>query len=95
MDNLVKALESGKRRGYKEVRQHEAVRYLFQYAIKKDEGLYVTYYFKIDESKFDVYEDYGVEEVSYFLTLNEALCYLNDIGADIAKFSAIKRMLPF
>jgi len=95
MENLFKALECGRRRGYEEIRSHEEIRYFVQYAIKKEKGFYVTYYFKIDESKFDIYEDYEGEEILYFWTLKKALGHLTDIGADIAKLGAIKRTLPF
>lgn len=95
MDNLIHSLNAGKRRGYDEYREVQGVNYLFQYAIKKEKDMYKTYFFSIDESKMDVMEDYGEEEVSDFSDLTSALEHLKDKGADIEKFKAIKGVLPF
>lgn len=95
MEHLVKALAAGKRRGYDEVRLIDSISYLFQYAIKEEKGVYVTYFLKIDESKLDVFEDYADEEILKFQSFDDALAYLNKQGADIQKLSAIKGALPF
>jgi hypothetical protein len=95
MENLTKALDAGKRRGYDEVREVAAVKYLYQYALKKEKGTYETYFLKIEEAKLDVFEDYAEEEMHTFQTLEDALEYLVSNGADISKLSAIKGTLPF
>lgn len=95
MEHLVKALEAGKRRGYDQIRLIDSIKYLFQYAIKKEKGVYSTYFLKIDESKFDLFEDYAEEEILTFQTFEDALRYLINQGADIQKMSAIKGTLPF
>ncbi|MFJ5300584.1 hypothetical protein ACIQAL_29195 [Pseudomonas sp. NPDC088368] len=95
MDHLIKALDSGKRRGYDEVRPLDSIQYLFQYAIKKEKENYVTYFLKIEESKYDVFEDYADETILTFSTLKDALQYLEGKGADINKLSPIKGTLPF
>lgn len=95
MEHLERALESGKRRGYDEVRDIESISYLFQYAIKKEMAVYSTYFMKVDESKLDVFEDYAEEEIRAFHSLEAALEYLKIQGADPLKLSPIKRTLPF
>lgn len=50
MRTLFEALEIGKRRGYDETRQVDSNIYLFQYALKKEKGVYKTYFFKVEES---------------------------------------------
>ncbi len=95
MNHLVKALDSRKKRGYDEVRPLDSIQYLFQYAIKKDKENYVTYFLKIDESKYDVFEDYAHETILTFPTLEDALQYLESEGADINKLGPIKGALPF
>lgn len=94
-ENLTVAIESGKRRGYDEVRVIESTSYLFQYAVKKQADGYETYILRIDDSKSEAFEDYAEEETRTFLTLNEAFEHLKASGADVEKLSAIKRPLPF
>ena len=95
MKQLLKALESGKRRGYDEVRQINSVSYLFQYAIKKENGVFSTYVLRIEESKYDVFEDYACEEMKTFQTFENAIEHLKAKGAEISKITSIKGTLPF
>jgi|GEM_PF-667671 len=95
MEQLLKALGSGKRRGYDEIRQIDAISYLFQYAIKKEAGVFSTYVLKIEESKYDVFEDYACEEIKTFQTFDDAIGYLKAKGAEISKITSIKGTLPF
>jgi hypothetical protein len=95
MKNLIEALEAGKRRGYDEIRVIDSIKYLFQYAIKMDKGVYLTYFLKINESKFDEFEDYAEEEIMEFTEFQTVLKYFNAHGADIQKMTAIKKTLPF
>lgn len=95
MKHLIKALDSVKKRGYDEFRTLDSVRYLFQYAIKKEKQNYITYFLRIDESKYDAFEDYANETILTFPTLEDALQYLENEGADINKLGPIKRALPF
>jgi len=95
MNNLIEALNAGKRRGYEERREIDGVSFLFQYAIKKQNNLYYTYFFSVDESQMDVIEDDENEEIMIFPSLDEALSYLINKGAIVKKFSAIKNTLPF
>jgi hypothetical protein len=95
MNKLIDALNTGKRRGYEESRLIEGVPFLFQYAIKKQNNTYYTYYFSIDESHMDLLEDDENEEIKEFLTLDAALDYLRNKGAALEKFAAIKNTLPF
>lgn len=95
MKHLIRALDSGKKRGYDEIRPLESSRYLYQYAIKKAKENYATYFLRIDESKYDVFEDYANETILTFPTLKDALQYLEDEGADINKLGPITGTLPF
>lgn len=95
MKHLIKALDSGKKRGYDEVRPLDSIRYLFQYAIRKEKQNYITYFLRIDESKYDVFEDYANETILTFPTLEDALQSLESEGADINKLGPIKGALPF
>jgi hypothetical protein len=95
MKSLIEALEAGKRRGYTETRRTGSTLYHFQYAIKKENDVFTTYVFKVDEAKFDVFEDYADEETRSFTDLKSALEYLRNNGAEIQRFSAIKGALPF
>lgn len=95
MNKLIDALNTGKRRGYEESRLIEGGAFLFQYAIKKQNNIYYTYYFSIDESRMDLLEDDENEEIEEFSTLDAALDYLRDKGAALEKFAAIKNSLPF
>jgi hypothetical protein len=94
-EQLLSALEYGKRRGYDELRTIRSTTYLFQYAIKKEGSAFETYFLQIDESKFDVFEDYSEEESRTFQTLDLALDYLHGKGAEIQKLRAIRGVLPF
>ncbi|KAA8701972.1 hypothetical protein [Pseudomonas proteolytica] len=95
MNNLIEALNAGKRRGYEERCEIDGASFLFQYAIKKQNNLYYTYFFSVEESQMDVIEDDENEEIQTFRSLDEALSYLINRGAIVEKFSAIKNTLPF
>lgn len=95
MNNLIEALNAGKRRGYEERCEIDGASFLFQYAIKKQNNLYYTYFFSVEESRMDVIEDDENEEIQTFRSLDEALSYLINRGAIVEKFSAIKNTLPF
>lgn len=95
MNKLIDALNTGKRRGYEESRLIEGISFLFQYAIKKQNNIYYTYYFSIDESRMNLLEDDENEEIKEFSTLDAALDYLRSKGAALEKFAAIKNSLPF
>lgn len=95
MKTLLEALEIGKRRGYDVTRQVDSVIYLFQYALKKEKGVYKTYFFKVEASKIDVFEDYADEEIKSFDMLDSALDYLVSKGGEIDKLANIKGTLPF
>ncbi|ALI01347.1 hypothetical protein C1Y08_04265 [Pseudomonas sp. FW306-02-F02-AA] len=95
MNKLIDALNSGKRRGYEETRLVERISFLFQYAIKKQNNIYYTYYFSTSESRMDLLEDDENEEIKEFSTLDAALDHLKNKGAELEKFTAIKKSLPF
>jgi len=94
MDNLIREIDSGKARGYCESRPCNSKSYFFQYAIRKKNNQYLAYFFSIDESKMEVFEDYANEEEMQFKDLNEAFNYLEKKGADIKKFAAFKGVSP-
>ncbi|TVT93320.1 hypothetical protein [Pseudomonas sp. RGB] len=95
MNNLIEALNAGKRRGYEEIRKIDGGSFIFQYALKKQKNVYHTYFFSIEESKIDMIEDNENEELKTFENLDSALTYLTNKGAEIEKLSTIKNNLPF
>ena len=95
MKELEIVLSKGKRRGYDEIREIGGVTFLLEYALKKENGIYLTYFFQIEEHVIDQYEDYGHEEITPFHTLASALTYLENKGAQVNRLGPIKRTLPF
>lgn len=95
MKKLTDALNEGKRRGYEETRLINGIPHLIQYAIKKQENFYYTYYFSIEESRMDLLEDDENEEIMKFPDLDTALNHLLTKGAEIEKLSTLKKTLPF
>jgi len=95
MQRLMAALNAGKRRGYDVFREIDGVNFLFQYALKKDNELYVTYFFSIEELAIDQADEDGEEEIKEFLDLESALMNLASHGAEMEKLTAMKRSLPF
>ena len=49
---LTKALNAGKRRGYSEPQEINGETCWIQFAIKKENGLYVTYFYSIEEKSW-------------------------------------------
>jgi len=94
MDDLIRVIDSGKVRGYCESRLYDGRSYFFQYAIRRRDDQYFAYYFSVDESKMDVFEDYAYEELKQFGNATEAFDFLIEKGADITKFRAFKGVSP-
>lgn len=92
---LIKALNAGKRRGYHVIQEIDGVGYLLEFALKKESGLFETYFFSIEELKIDQADEEGEEEIMQFLTLESALENLKSHGAEVERLTAIKRSLPF
>lgn len=95
LEPLKAPLALGKRRGYEEIRVIDGVNYLLQFAIKKTGHAYEVYTFKIELSKMDIFEEHAEERCQIFATIDQAGEHLQSAGADIRKFKAIKRVLPF
>ncbi|ENT8864066.1 hypothetical protein ACFGVG_004852 [Escherichia coli] len=95
IEKLIVAIENGKVRGFDEIKEINGESYFFQYAIKKQDEKYNTYFFKIPENKMEVFEDYATEEISAFSNIEDALNYFKLQGIDITKFSPIRGLLPF
>lgn len=95
MEQLEQALAKGKRRGYDEFRSIDGTSFLFEYALKKEQGVYSTYFFRIEEQCMDQYEDYAHEEIDTFASLEDALNALEQKGAQRSKLGPIQRVLPF
>ena len=94
-EKLLTAIEKGKVRGFDEIKEINGENYLFEYAIKKENGNYHTYLFHIPENKMAMYEDYATEEFSEFSNIEDAFNYFKLQSVDIRKFAPIKRTLPF
>lgn len=52
IEHLISVIEKGKVRGFDEVKEIDGECYLFQYALKKKNGLYNTYLFYIIEKRW-------------------------------------------
>lgn len=95
-EELLNIINKGRVRGYDEIRVIDDIRYFYQFAIKKENGKYFTYFFYIPESKMDAFEDYDDnEEVREFSVIEEAIIYLINKGAEIEKFTGFKGVKPF
>lgn len=94
MNNLASAIEKGRVRGFDEIKEIDGERVLFQYAIKKKNGMYTTYLFYIPETKLEIIEDYAVEEIKEFSNLADAIYYFESMDINIKQFSRIKGTLP-
>lgn len=94
-EKLVLDIEKGKVRGFDEIKEINGENYFFQYALKKQDGKYCTYFFCIPEKKMDLIEDYAIEHVEIFLNILDAFNYFKFKHIDIEHFSYIKGTLPF
>jgi len=95
-EELLNIIDKGLVKGYDEIRIINNIRYFYQFAIKKENGKYFTYFFSIPESKMDTLEDYDDnEEIRDFSVIKEAISYLINRGAEIEKFTGFKGVKPF
>jgi hypothetical protein len=92
---IIIAIEKGKVRGFDEIKEINGENYLFQYALKKQDEKYNTYFFRIPENKMEAIEDYATEEISAFSNIEDAFNYFKLQGVDIGRFSSIRGLLPF
>lgn len=95
MNELIRAINAGKIRGYEERRNISGEEVFFQCAIKKQNDVYCTYFFVVEVSRMDLIEDDENEEVKTHFSLDAALEYLVGKGAVIEKFAVIRKTLPF
>ncbi|NGZ74258.1 hypothetical protein [Saccharibacillus alkalitolerans] len=92
------AVERGRTRGYECLRSppaDSAREELVQYAIRKTDGRYQTYFFAVDLSKMGIAEDCAEEELLEFGDLKAALDHLCSRGADPERFGPFKGQRPF
>jgi hypothetical protein len=94
MNNLIQKINSGKARGYYESKPCDGKIYYVLYAVRKKNSQYMAYFFSVDESEIDAFEDYAYEEIMQFDNLYEAFSFLKEKGADIKKFQAFKGASP-
>ncbi len=93
-----RAVENGRVRGYEEMNPcadcsgGEEWR---QYAIRKQDGRYRTYFFAVDAGRIEIMEDYAEEERLEFADREEALAHLRRKGADLSRFAPFKGQKPF
>ncbi len=94
----LQAVESGRTRGYEELipcstcAGGEEWR---QYAIRKKDGRYQTYFFAVDAGQMDIAEDCAEEERLEFAGRSEALDHLRNRGANLSRFAPFKGQKPF
>lgn len=94
-EKLTLAIEKGKVRGFDEIRKINGENYFFQYAIKKQDEKYSTYFFRVPEEKMELLEDYATEKISVFSNIEDAFNYFKLQHIDIGSFSSIRGVLPF
>lgn len=94
-EKLSCALLLGKSRGHSEVKLIGSKNMFVQYAIRKTEQSFETYFFKVEESKLEMFEEYAEEEAKKFKTFEEALNYPVGKGGEIHKLKAMKGLLIF
>ncbi|OWR29172.1 hypothetical protein CDO73_16040 [Saccharibacillus sp. O23] len=93
-----RAVERGRVRGYEETKPcadcsgGEEWR---QYAIRKKDGRYQTYFFAVDAGRMEIMEDCAQEERSEFANREDALAHLRLKGADPSRFAPFKGQKPF
>ncbi|CAA0150062.1 hypothetical protein [Tenacibaculum maritimum] len=90
MDNFDTIIEKGKTRGYSETCIKDNQEYICEYAIRKKDGKYIGYYFKILSHKMDQYEDYAHEEYKNFETVIDAVNFIQKKGGNIDLFKPMK-----
>ena len=61
------------------------------FAIKKNNGTYITYYYTVPENKLDQAEDYEIEE---FNELELAIKHIQSKGANLSRFNTFKGNKP-
>jgi hypothetical protein len=92
---LIKPLDAGKRRGYDAIQEVDGVSFLFEFALKKQNESFETYFFSIEELKIDQADEDGEEEIKQFSIIESALENLRSHGAELDRLTAIKCSIPF
>ena len=67
------------------------------FAIKKSNGIYITYYYTVPKNKLDQAEDYEIEEFNEFNEFNEfelAIRHIQSKGANLSRFNVFKGNKP-
>ncbi|WKW42618.1 hypothetical protein [Kosakonia cowanii] len=95
VSKVIAAVDSGKIRGFDEIKEVEGELYFYQYAMKKKEGKYVSYFFSVLEKKMEQIEDYGFEEIIEHDGIAEIMDYFKEKGVGLEKFSSFKGVAPF
>ena len=60
------------------------------FAIKKNNGIYTTYYYTVPKNKLDQAEDYEIEEFNEFNELELAIKHIQSKGANLSRFNILK-----
>lgn len=89
-EKTIDAIEKGKCRGYNCNIIENTVEYLCYYEIFKKENKYVAFYKKVEFEHLDNFEDYQIELVQKYDTLQEAIIFIEEHGGDINLFKGMK-----
>ena len=64
------------------------------FAIKKSNGIYITYYYTVPKNKLDQAEDYEIEEFNEFNEFELAIKHIQSKGANLSRFNVFKGNKP-
>lgn len=64
------------------------------FAIKKSNGIYITYYYTVPQNKLDQAEDYEIEEFDEFKEFELAIRHIQSKGANLSRFNVFKGNKP-
>ena len=64
------------------------------FAIKKSNGIYITYYYTVPQNKLDQAEDYEIEEFDEFNEFELAIRHIQSKGANLSRFNVFKGNKP-
>ena len=81
-------------KGYDEFIKIDGEVFYQAFAIKKSNGIYITYYYTVPQNKLDQAEDYEIEEFNEFNEFELAIKHIQSKGANLSRFNVFKGNKP-
>ena len=81
-------------KGYDEFIKIDGEVFYQVFAIKKSNGIYITYYYTVPKNKLNQAEDYEIEEFNEFNEFELAIKHIQSKGANLSRFNVFKRNKP-